>query len=217
VILVTVIIFNTIMRYQAGIQILLVIISMVIIFTVVKQKFTDIQVSQDATIKYQEALTKATEYNNKLQTLLNKITNMPRSDVLALDRYIPETVDSTKVSRDIKNIVSNAGLLLVEIKANDEEEVSVSEKSPATTNVGSAVNDGFVRDSKLQTDIRNDLRTRRFVVKATGGYEQLKVALGDIERNAYPLRIVSLSLETIDNSALYNYSIELDAYALTSK
>lgn len=206
------------MRYQAGIQILLVIISFVIIFTVVKQKFTDIQVSQDATLKYQEALTKATEYNSKLQTLLNKVSSMPRNDVIALNRYIPEEVDATKVSRDIKNILSNAGLLLVEIKANDDEGVAVSDKSASSVaNAGESVNDGFIRDSKMQTDIRNELRSKRFVVKAAGGYQQLKVALGDIERNTYPLRIASLSLEAVDNSEFYNYSIELDAFALASK
>ena len=201
------------MRYQAGIQIILIIISIVIIYMVIKPKFEEIAVSQDETAKYNDAVNKANEYNAKLQELISRANSMPRTDQVDLDKFLPKEINPTVVARDITNIVEKNGLLMLDITAGNL--VSVTVDNTAMTDTGE---EGMVVfEDALSREARNQMNSQIFTLNAGGGYEQMKAMLADFERNAYPLRLVKFSFDASrEDSILYRYSIELETYALNT-
>ena len=198
------------MRFQASIQILLLIIAVVIVFTVIRPKFAEIQFNQDEIVGYQLALSKAGEYNQRLNELFNRANSIPASQRTDLNRYLPVTLDPTEISRDIENIVNNNELLLVELSATESSDVTV-------TNPDGEVDDTqpeFVQFSEQISEGTSGLIAQRFSFNAIGTYDQLKTLLQDLERNAYPLRLVELNFQAAEDTPLNQYSITLESYAL---
>lgn len=204
------------MRFQLGIQILLLIIAGAIAFGVIKPKFEDIRADQNEIVSYREAIENIGRYNQTLQTLLNQYNSLPSSDRDALMRYLPESVDVAAVSRDISNIVELNRLLLLD--------VSFSDPTPITT----SLNEGVVVDPYMAETYSDPagsmgvagtapsgLYSQKFQVSAAGTYEQMKEMLRDFEQNNYPLRLVEFSFSLDDSSSgLIQYSLTLETYAL---
>jgi len=197
------------MRYQAGIQVILIIISVVIIYMVIKPKFEEIAINQNETAKYYDAVVKVNDYNAKLQELISRANSMPRADRLALNKFLPDSINSTTVARDISNIVKKNGLILLDISAGDLVTVSVNDAG-----VMQSVDGVIVMEDTLTREARSNLNRQIFTLSAVGSYEQMKVMLSDFERNAYPLRLVRLSFDARADSILHNYTIELETQAL---
>ncbi len=197
------------MRFQAGLQILLIIIAIVIIVTAIKPKLAEVQFNQDEVAQYLNALQKASLYNQTLQELLNRASGISSGDKTALNRFLPETLDATVVARDIKNIVERNSMLLLEIDTKTSDAATVASKG------GNASEDGFIRGEALESEARQDLSATRFVVEVIGSYEQMKAMLADFERNSYPLRLVAFSFEAPSDSDLYHYSVELETYSVS--
>lgn len=196
------------MRFQAGLQVLLIIIAIVIIVTAIKPKLAEVQFNQNEIAQYLNALEKASLYNQNLQELLNRASGISPSDKAALDRFLPETLDATMVSRDIKNIVDRNGMLLLEIETKQSDAATVASTG------GDVSEDGFIRGEALESEARQDLNAVRFVVETIGSYKQMKSMLEDFERNSYPLRLVVFSFEAPSDSDLYHYSVELETYSI---
>lgn len=208
-------------------QIILVVISIVLLSTVVKPKFDEIRTLQDEQTKYKEAKEKHEEFNSKLEELLAKANALSMGDVMALDRYVPTTLDPVAVARDIEQMVIESGLLLEDVEADAEsEEVTVD--TPTEFNVDPvavdplmasdpAFGDPFTDSVPISTETRRALRSQVFGVDALGTYEQLKVLLGNIEKNAYPLQVTSLSFERPEDSDLTAYHIELTSFMLATE
>lgn len=197
------------MRFQASLQILLIVIAIVIIVTAIKPKLAVVQYNQNEIAQYLSALEKASLYNQTLQELLNRASGISESDETALNRFLPDALDATIVSRDIKNIVDRNGMLLIEIETKQSDAATVASRG------GSVADDGFIRGEALNSEARQSLNAVRFVVETIGSYEQMKSMLQDFERNAYPLRLVVFSFEAPSDSDLYHYSVELETYSIS--
>lgn len=206
------------MRFQLGIQILLLIVAVIIAFVVIRPKFAEIRIVQNEIVAYRNAIENIGKYNQRLQTLINQANAMSASDRNALYRYLPEEIDVVAVSRDITNIIERNRLLLVNI--------SFDEATPVTA----VATDGAVVDPYLmeqpvdplamgmpqqQAGPYNGLYSQRFEVEVAGTYEQMKAMMQDFERNSYPLRLVefTFSLEEA-GSNLIQYSFTLETYSL---
>ncbi|MEX0913220.1 MAG: hypothetical protein WDZ56_01675 [Candidatus Paceibacterota bacterium] len=203
------------MRFQLGIQILLLTIAIAIAFGVIKPKFEEIGVVQGETASYRDAIENMGRYNQLLQTLLNQYNNLPASDRTDLLRYLPESVDVAGVSRDITNIVEQNNLLLLNI--------SFDPLTPVTADVvGGVVVDPYLADSmnvdptfEIVNKGLGNLHYQRFEVTVVGNYAQMKQMLKDFERNNYPLRLVEFSFSVEETtSSLVEYSLTLETYAL---
>ena len=204
------------MRFQLGIQILLLAIAGAIAFGVIKPKFEDIRADQNEIVSYREAIQNIGRYNQTLQTLLNQYNALPASDRDALLRYLPESVDVAAVSRDISNIVELNRLLLLDI--------SFSDPTPITTslNEGTVVDPYMVETYSEPGSVTgaagvapSGLYSQKFQVSAAGTYEQMKEMLRDFEQNNYPLRLIEFSFSLDDSSSgLIQYSFTLETYAL---
>lgn len=205
------------MRFQLGIQILLLTIAVVIAFGVIKPKFESINTTQNEIVSYKDAIENIGRYNQLLQTLLNQYSALSASDKEALMRYLPESIDVAAVSRDIANIVDRNNLLLLEIDFDQLTPVT------ATNPTEGAVVDPYLVESTGidesgqpigNSDLAN-LYYQRFNVTAVGSYDQMKKMLKDFESNNYPLRLVAFDFSVEDaKSDLIQYTLTLETYAL---
>ena len=210
------------MRFQAGIQIILLITAGVIVFTVIKPKFESIRQTQAEVADYRDAVASIGQYNQKLQELMNQASAIPAEDLAALYRYLPEEVDAVAVARDISNIVNSQDLLLVDVIPDDPEEIvtetsadsALADPNMVVDPAVPADPDAFVEGSNETNALK--MMSQKFDVSVVGTYEDMKLMLQDLERNDYPLRVIEFSF-TLDeeNSDLVEYSLILETYSLS--
>lgn len=204
------------MRFQVGIQITLLIVAIVIAISVVKPKIDSIRVDQSEVAAYKMAVENLGRYNQHLQGLINQANALSTYDRSVLERYLPTEIDATLVASDISNIVARNQLLVLDIIPSEVLPVTVYaadgtvEEMPAYD-----PNTGALIDEQLAGTQRNVLVSQQFQVELVGTYEQMKAMLRDLERNAYPLKLVEFefNLEEV-NSSLVQYSLLLETYAL---
>ncbi len=209
------------MRFQAGLQIILLVTAVVIVFTVIKPKFDSIRQAQVEALSYQSAVDNIGQYNARLQQLTDQAGAISAEELAALYRYLPESVDAVAVGRDINNIADKNGLLLLDVVPKDGVEIVVdAEAAPAT--------DPAVMDPAMlpvegtyaegQPSRKSSvLMSHAFAVEVIGTYDSMKSMLEDLERNDYPLRVVEFSFGVDEEgSDLVEYSLVLETYSLTS-
>lgn len=205
------------MRFQAGIQIILLITAAVIVFTVIKPKFDTIQQTQVEAVSYQTAVDNIGQYNARLQELVSQARGISAENLSALYRYLPEEIDSVAVGRDINNIADKNGLLLIDVVAKDLVAVTSETAEVAPMVDSSADGSGMVMESSAPRR-SHVLKSLAFQVDLIGTYDNMKAMLQDIEKNNYPLRVTELAF-TVDEegSDLIEYSLVLETYSLTAK
>jgi len=204
------------MRFQVGIQITLLVVAIIIAFSVVKPKIDSIRIDQSEVAAYQVALENIGRYNQHLQTLINQANALSGYDRSVLERYLPKEIDATLVASDISNIVSRNRLLLLDIIPDEAIPVTAySADGQIEESAAYDPNTGVLMDEELSGDQDSVLMAQQFEVEVVGTYDQMKAMLSDMERNAYPLKLVEFefNLEEIDAS-LVQYSLLLETYAL---
>jgi hypothetical protein len=204
------------MRFQAGIQITLLVIAIVIAFSVLKPKIESIRSEQNQLDSYKAALENIGLYNQRLQTLINEADAISPYDKEVLWRYLPEEVDATAVARDVANIVSQNGLILLDVVPNPPAPLlanttSVADAISAATNPIMA---GVVAPTNPSS--AGVLTAQQFQVEVIGTYDEMKSMLRDLERNAYPLRLIKFEFSLEEDPSLVQYSLLLETYALAS-
>ncbi len=192
------------MGYRSTVQIALIIISIVIITTYIKPAFESMQNTQDETKEFQNALDSAASFNAELQNLLNKADSFSTSERRELERYIPDSVDTIAVMRDIETIVANNNMIL-----NTLSSESADVQTPGR--VVAVQSDGV--DTQIAKNNR-DVISYQFSIGVTGTYEQFKILLQDFERNAYPLEAAEVSFAPDPESILYTFTVTLETYSL---
>ena len=201
------------MGFQAGIQAILIIIAVIVVTTVIRPELDEIQVKQDNLAELNDAINKADTYNRSLAEKLNRANSTPQADLVSLNRFLPNSIDSSRVARDLENIVKGNGLLLQDITISELEAINVDgENASADVTPGVVISGG----DALRGEIRRDLVTQVFSVEAIGTYQNMKEMLRAIERNAYPLRLNNMEFvsENEEGSVLFLYKLELQAFAL---
>lgn len=205
------------MRFQLGIQILLLITAGVIAFAVIKPMFADIRASQNELASYENALQNIGKYNQRLQTLLNQANSITSADRTMLFRYLPEETDAVAISRDITNIVENNNMLLVDISFGDLEPV-ITTLLPSDT--VSFEDPSFYQDPTIYQEgggasATPKLHAQQFEVSMVGNYDQMKSVLQDFERNNYPLKLIEFGFTLEEESTnLAEYTFTLETYSL---
>jgi hypothetical protein len=198
------------MAYQAGFQILLVIVAVVITYTFTQPKFTEISEMQDQRVAYQDAIAKTEQYNALLQQRLNDIASFSRSDITALNTFMPTTIDPAAVADDLTSIIERNGLLLQSISFGDVGTITVltGDTLDLTTS-----DEPLAGGGSIEAEARRALVTQRFTVTVLGSYEALQGMLQDMERNAYPLQVATFQFTSDPESILNVYQFEIDSFA----
>ncbi|MCA9354046.1 MAG: hypothetical protein KC877_00825 [Candidatus Kaiserbacteria bacterium] len=164
-------------------QIGMVIISVAIIITYVKPAFSDIGEVQSQIEAYQKQNEQVEAVNQKLRTLVSRMDNTPTRDEERLYTYMPDSVDSIHIPRDLYLIVKQAGLLYRDVTY------------------------AKVQNYRVPTDPRtgqplNMPKPHSFSLSVEGTYNQVKTFLTLLEQNNYPFEIHDLSIKRIDGGFL---------------
>lgn len=207
------------MRFQAVTQIILVVLSLVIIFTLVRPMFADIRTDQDEIARFRQALDTVGQYNARLSELQQQVRSFNPEDIEALETYVPATVDTLAVSRDIQRI---AGMNQVTVESivpilSESGDTSVrAAEDPGMETIdpetGMPVEGGNL--GSLTAEAGAGLQAHQFAFAGFGTYEQLTAMLADFERNIYPLRLIKLTFAAEAESTVYGISAVLETYAL---
>lgn len=205
------------MRFQAGTQIVLIVISVVIVFTVVKPKFSEIAYQQNEMVTYRTALDNIGRYNQRLQALLNQAKAMSALERENLFRYLPEEIDTVVVGRDISNMADSNGLLLLDVEPATPVRVTTTLNEQGVV-AEQTTDSGMVTppvETIEGTAQKSGMYAQKFKVSVVGTYDQMKSFLKDLERNAYPLRLLEFefAIEETDNSLL-EYNLVVETYSL---
>lgn len=202
------------MRFQAGLQIILLITAAIIVFSVIKPKLESIKQVQAEASSYRAALDNIGQYNSRLQELISQTNSLSSNDKTLLYRYLPERVSTTEVARDISNIASQNGLLLLDIIPGESEPVVIGVEGDG------AQDDPFSPQIVIEgegNDNAGVLMAQSFQVQVVGSYDSMKGLLRDIERNAYPLKVIKLDFALVEDgtSNLVQYTLVLETYSLS--
>lgn len=201
------------------IQLGMIALSLFLVFAVVMPKLDAIKVVQDEAAQYQNAVEKAELFNQQLASLLQKKQNFGKTQLDALDVYLPFEIDSVEVLSDISTIIKDAGLTLTKLAVVGEEGEGVSPSSSGKT-LREVRYDNDGEEIAVQEATAEHID---FTVMAQGNYESFKKFLTSIEFNKYQLEIISASMQKPEvneaegeeriASDAYNYTITLRAYS----
>ena len=171
-------------------QIALIILSVGIVFTYITPKLDEVEKAQDNIGVYQTEREKVSDVNAKLDQVAAKLNTINTDDQRKLLTYMPDSVDTVAVPRDIKAIADGAGLLLGQV------EYVGPKVNPA--------NSGFIDPSMLDALAQNsdDPEAHVFAVDFESSYEQVKKFIGDLEKNAYPLEVHDLVIKKSEGGFL---------------
>ena len=171
-------------------QIALIILSVGIIFSYITPALDEVKKTQDTIGVYKTEREKVSDVNAKLDQVASKLNNINSEDQKRLLTYMPDSVDTVAVPRDIKAIADKNGLILGQITY-----VGPQEPLQAAT---------FVDPSMIASVpvTSYDPEAHTFAVEFEASYEQLKQFLGDLEKNAYPLEVHDLVIEQTEGGFL---------------
>ena len=189
------------MRSQSITQIILVVVSVIIIFTYIRPTYGNLQMTQQEVSEYRDALENADAFNSELQSLVTRANSFTTTEINDLERYLPTEVDAISVMRDINLIAERNFLELTGLSANDLVEGAQAGAS------------GQGQDAGVQLPID----TVSFEVALSGSYENFKLLLQDFERNAYPLTVADMSVTPNAETGLYEFGLTLETYQLQER
>lgn len=205
------------MRYQSGIQLLLIIIAIAIVIFIVKPEINKISQKQDQLAEFNSAINKADKYNRALQEKVDKANSFPESDLVALNRFLPVSIDPVVVARDLTNIVEVNNMILQDVEIGEVSGQNIELNNSPAAYVRGQAEALQSQNNTIEHGIKRDLITQKFLLKTIGSYESMKGLLRSIESNSYPLTITEISFsseENAEDSILFSYMIEVQTYAL---
>lgn len=164
-------------------QISLIVISVAILFTYIKPSFEVMGDTQDKILTYQEEIAKVSLVNQKLQALVSDVESVSSEDHRRLLAYMPDSVDSVSVPRDLQAIASEANVLVrsIEYEGPMKETVVGVEAAVAESN-----------QSERHT----------FKLSFEGSYDQIKRILQSLEANHYPLEVREMTITKVEGGFL---------------
>lgn len=196
------------MRFQAITQLILVGVSLVIMFTVIRPMFGEIRAGQDEVQRIQGALDAVGQFNAHLAELRSRAQSFDPVAMRSLLTYVPTEVDPLAVSRDMQRIaeLNEVTVISIGIDQSSEEDEEAAEDPEEE--------DADAPPPSLGAEASADLESVRFAFVGVGTYDQITSMLADMERNAYPLRLVSLQFAAAEDMPGYRATAVIETYAL---
>ena len=194
---------------QTIIQILLLIVSGVAVFTIIVPKFDEIRTVQEETAQYEEALDSAFATNERLSILSRQLDSLSQQERYRLDRFLPTTIDTLGLAYDIETLIDRNGLFLISFDVEDERRLEDPVETTAPITSGGE-DDQFAAPAAAT---QKQLAVQTYSISAAGTYEQFKAFLRDIETSAQLLEVTDMDFASTD-SDLNQFAITVEAYGL---
>jgi hypothetical protein len=179
-------------------QIALLIIGVGIVITYIQPTFSEISATQDQIATYAEERSKVQEFNDTLSNRLDLIDSVFSSDLDRLRTYMPDSVDTIAVMRDIEDIAEDAGVV-----------------------IGGITDGGPLDRDRAGQEIYADTAATQsvagpyaynFTASVRGSYGQIKDMLDRLGRNHYPLEVRALDMRT-EEGGFITADIEMFTYS----
>lgn len=171
-------------------QIALIILSVGIIFTYITPTLDGVKVTQDTVTVYKTELEKVSAVNAKLDQVATRLNSINSDDQKKLLTYMPDSVDTIAVPRDIKAIADKNGISLTQVKYLNTEKTQAGATFVDPTALGSVAMTSYLPEA------------HSFTVDFEASYEQVKLFLSDLEKNAYPLEVHDLVINKTEGGFL---------------
>lgn len=190
----------------------IIVAALLLVFFYIQPTFEAIGGIQDDIFVYKDSADKATEVNDRLNELQNEIDSIRQSDILALETYLPTSVDVVQVMFDIETMAEQSGMSLVEISSIENEEGTRRLQAEDITNLDVDPEEQAAIISLQQVE-HTDIE-----VTVRGAYTNFKQLLDKLAVNKYPLEVVSLEFSSLSGEEQIvgprSYSLVVRAYAL---
>ena len=173
------------------VQVAMIALSIGIIITFVEPTFSEIGELQDEISVYQTEQRKVSEVNVQLSSQIDVLNGVVPDDQRRLLTYMPDTVDTISVVRDLSLISNEAGVLFISA-------VSTGQKKATNESEGIA---SFIQPQE-----------HLFNLSVAGTYSQLKNLFILLEQNNYPMEAQSVVVEKREGGFL-SMEVSLSVYA----
>jgi hypothetical protein len=181
------------------IQLFMLILAVAIVFLYIQPTVETIRATQDGTALYQTELSRVTEVNSILQQHVNTINTLPLSDVQALERYIPVTIDEIAVMRDLQLLATEVGVTITALEYGGLVTAEAAD--------GSAVAASAAPQAELVSTA--------FTLGVVTTYDGLKTLLRALEINNYQFTVAEAEV-TPTEEGLLTVNLELVTYSLSA-
>lgn len=193
-------------------SILLIIISALILFFIVKPLFNDVKQLQTNVSTYNTALNNSTELQKTRDSLLNAYKNIKIEDKDRLSHLLPSTIDNIPLILEIEKIANLHGMPLNNIKFepknSDSRDLAIS-------------NNVVVSETNPVDVLPYNIFPMDFIIQ--GEYDTFIDFLKDLENNLRLLDIKAISFSVPSalavssgniNPNIYNYTLKIETYWL---
>lgn len=168
------------MGFKLIAQIVLIVAAFVIIFTFILPTFDNIKSSQNELFLYEDAVSKAAEFNQRLRELISVRDSFSSSDLQTIELFVPTSINKVQVMMDIESIFANRDITISSLTAKEEVVPSSIVLEGQDTNIGDT---GIVYQD--------------YEILFTATYEQMKEMLMLLEANMTLLEVMELTFDTI--------------------
>lgn len=176
-----------------------IIIAIAVYFVVTQPMFGEMQIVQDETNQYREAVDKAHLFNQTLQELLTKRKSFGAQEMERLEALVPNSVDEVKLLVDLEAMAERQQMLIGNISVDKPKVPVVRERNPEIPTT-------VTLENLSSIDISFSL---------IGTYDQFRSMLTDIERSLVLMEVISLSF-TASESDLYQFELTVRTHGLPS-
>lgn len=178
--------------FKKSASIITILAAILLIALYIRPTLADVSDLQDEIFVYKDNADKISEINNRLNQLASDMGSLRQSDMLALETYLPDQVDSLQVMYDIESLAKLSNLEVVAIASVTAEE------SEALAEELSFEADTDLASSSIR--LNENTTAHDFNLTVAGDYNNLKTFLGRLANNHYPLDIVSLEFTRPEDS-----------------
>lgn len=174
----------------------LIVIAALTFFFYVNPAYKDIQVLQEESKQFDEALDKSKELQKIRDELLLKYNSFSSDDLDRLEKLLPDNVDNVRLVLDLDGIASAHGLSVRDVAISDVRE----EESKEVSIVGPD---------------RNLFNSIRLSFSVTSTYDNFLLFIRDLEESLRIVDIKELSFRAPnEDSSFSEYNVSIETYWL---
>lgn len=168
-----------------------------IFFVYTQPTYDSVKTVNTQVAQYDAALSKASELQQRKQTLLSQYNTFSQTDMEDLTKLLPDHVDNIRLILDIDSLATKHGMAIqnVVVSSNQTQDAQTSTL-------------GSVTSSKQ----KYDSLTLKFSTQAS--YQTFRQFLADLETSLRIVDLISLSITHSDSSQLYSYDVTIRTYWL---
>lgn len=189
---------------QVIVQILLLIVSGVAVFSIVMPKLNEMGDIQKEITGYEQAIENAFASNERLNALVREADSLSQQERFRLETLVPQKIDPIRTAFNIETLIDRHNLFLITLEILDE----ISAPDPVSTSPDSGAGFGAGASDPAR------IATQEVEVVMAGTYEQFKAFLTDIETNARLMEVTQIQFAST-NSDLSQFTMRIKIYGLS--